>query len=349
MCNNKILREEIENLKRFNLELMSTNDILIKSNYRYEEKWRKIFHALEFYKEFYHKYIDLATNQAVKSIGMVIPSPKLADFERTNERFVNEIFANPEKVIKERQRKDEESGRVLNISILEAAEQIERKNDIDGTNRMLIPSKVNNLNKEQAKVYLLNLAKDLYLKTNMTKTEFIKNALKEDENFEFNNFSLPPTKLKRSVSNPLDYVNMKKNIIYDKEGSAGQNKKSFKPKPVKQNKENKERGVGGNDSKGVSNLKKKFTNSKGTGGQKQEKDNYNIFKDIDGTQEDEGSFEPENINYTNLEKELKAKMINGNKAVNTEQEDGMSFTVDIEEIKKKQVGMSFISNDELFE
>lgn len=59
MCNNKLLCEENEILRRTNVQLVSTNETFTRSQQQYEEKWKKVYHALEFYKDFYHKYIDL--------------------------------------------------------------------------------------------------------------------------------------------------------------------------------------------------------------------------------------------------------------------------------------------------
>ena len=55
MLQNKTLSLENENSKRFNEELEARNQTLIYSAHLYEEKWQKIYHAFEFYKEFYKK------------------------------------------------------------------------------------------------------------------------------------------------------------------------------------------------------------------------------------------------------------------------------------------------------
>ena len=62
MGENKIFIEENEILLKNNKELMSMNDTLKRSQKQYEEKWRKLFHALQFYKDFYHKYLELILN-----------------------------------------------------------------------------------------------------------------------------------------------------------------------------------------------------------------------------------------------------------------------------------------------
>jgi hypothetical protein len=58
MLYNKTLEIDNENLKRFKVELEARNETLVYSNNLYEERWRKIYHAFDYYKEFYKKYSD---------------------------------------------------------------------------------------------------------------------------------------------------------------------------------------------------------------------------------------------------------------------------------------------------
>ncbi len=59
MCNNKLLIDENEVLRKNNQHLISSNETLSQSQIHYEEKWKKVYHALEFYKDFYFKYVEL--------------------------------------------------------------------------------------------------------------------------------------------------------------------------------------------------------------------------------------------------------------------------------------------------
>lgn len=61
---NRLMENEANNLRLMNQEIHATNATLIKSNKEYEIKGQRLFYTLEFYREFYSKYIDmLATRQ----------------------------------------------------------------------------------------------------------------------------------------------------------------------------------------------------------------------------------------------------------------------------------------------
>mmetsp|Transcript_22259 Transcript_22259/g.19100 ORF Transcript_22259/g.19100 Transcript_22259/m.19100 type:complete len:178 (+) Transcript_22259:1089-1622(+) len=124
MINNKLLSDEIAKLQKEHNQLAATNDILVRSNRRYEEKWQKIFYTLEFYKEFYHKYIDLITNRRMwnRSQASFNMLPKLDNAIKLRDRFNIDIDTSPEKMVKELKKLDEENGKQVNVSILDAQE-----------------------------------------------------------------------------------------------------------------------------------------------------------------------------------------------------------------------------------
>lgn len=214
MINNRLISEELTKIQKHTRQLIITNDVLIKSNKRYEEKWQKIFYTLEFYKEFYHKYIDLITRGSaglghMKSASLC--TPKFETFQKFRGRMFSDVEADPSRMIKEYKRISEENGLQVNVSILEAneAETTERqdkeKEKKTGTE----------FTKEQCKVYLLNVAKDLYVNTNLQKSSVAKGMLQKLK-FSPNEPNTRPTfKLKRSLSNPLEYLSERKEYIFE--------------------------------------------------------------------------------------------------------------------------------------
>lgn len=213
------------------MQLASSNEVLIKSNKRYEEKWQKIFYTLEFYKEFYHKYIDLIANRRMWNRSQAnFDNIKLENAIKLKEKFNIDIDTNPDQLIKEIKKMEEENGKQVNVSILEA-------NEDEGSNQVA-KENTNNVfqfTKEQCKIYLLNLAKDLYVNTNINKSSLAKQVLKK---LEFGGVShrTPQTifKLTRSVSNPLDYVSERKKLIFEPQDPAKTKKPSKLKKERKQ-------------------------------------------------------------------------------------------------------------------
>jgi hypothetical protein len=223
MVNNKKISDDLIYAIEQNKHSVISNESLIKSNKRYEEKWQKIFYTLEFYKEFYHKYIDLITNKNQNNKAGAMPfSKRLEKLEKLREKFNIDITeTNPDQLIKGLKKIDEENGKLVNISILEADDA-----DDGGVLSAKGPGSSANqpyqLSREQSKIYLLNLAKDLYVNTNINKSNITKTLLKNLERGTANQIK-SLTKLKRSMSNPLDYTQFKKKWIYEQPGSKSPN------------------------------------------------------------------------------------------------------------------------------
>lgn len=214
MINNRLISEELTKIQKHTRQLIITNDVLIKSNKRYEEKWQKIFYTLEFYKEFYHKYIDLITRGSaglghMKSASLC--TPKFETFQKFRGRMFSDVDADPSRMIKEYKRISEENGLQVNVSILEAneAETTERQ-DSNKEKKTGVE-----FTKEHCKVYLLNVAKDLYVNTNLQKSSVAKGMLQKLK-FSPNEPNTRPTfRLKRSLSNPLEYLSERKEYIFE--------------------------------------------------------------------------------------------------------------------------------------
>ena len=182
MGENKLLIEENEQFDKSNKELISINTTLVRSQKQYEEKWRKLYHALQFYKEFYNKYIELVLNNVSNK------TQDLQTLERYKEQHSNFelLLRDPEKLINEKRKKDEEFGKFVNISILDLNDEHMREE-----NRM--EHILQTAEKGDFKIYLLNLAKDVNL------------LWKKNDGNKLREKSVPIVKYKRSISNPIDY------------------------------------------------------------------------------------------------------------------------------------------------
>lgn len=180
MGENKMLIEENESLQKNNAELISINNTLVRSQKQYEEKWRKLYHALQFYKEFYHKYLELVlSNVSDKTKDM----QTLEKYKEQHSNF-ELLLRDPEKLINEKKRKDDEFGKLVNVSILDLNDEHMREE-----NRL--EHILQTAEKADFKVYLLTLAKDVNLLW--------------QKNGSYQQRLKPTLKYKRSVSNPIDY------------------------------------------------------------------------------------------------------------------------------------------------
>mmetsp|Transcript_25291 Transcript_25291/g.22305 ORF Transcript_25291/g.22305 Transcript_25291/m.22305 type:complete len:265 (-) Transcript_25291:252-1046(-) len=168
MLNNKILSDELSMLARQNQQFAATNEALVKANKRYEEKWKKIYYSLEFYKEFYHKYIELITQKRAFNHRKAASHGKDGLNGITFKGKYNlDVDANPERAITELKRLEEDNGRRINSDILEADEG--EMDDISNAHKKGIRN-VMDFTREQCKVYLVNLAKGLFVSQKMNKS-----------------------------------------------------------------------------------------------------------------------------------------------------------------------------------
>ena len=204
MINNRLVSEELNRMKKQASQLMAVNEILIKSNKRYEEKWQKIFYTLEFYKDFYHRYIDMVTRGSSSGSGHTksssVCTPKFEKVPRFRGNMYIDVEADPEKLIRDFKKISEETGKQINMSIMEANEEDE--------NHELNQAKEKNaetyeLTREQCKVYLLNLAKDLYVKSHLRSSSVSRKVPQLQKEAREETDIIPIVRLKRSLSNPL--------------------------------------------------------------------------------------------------------------------------------------------------
>jgi len=313
MINNRLVSEELDILKRERTQLIATNEILIKSNKRHEEKSQKVFYTLEFYKEYYHKYLDLVTKKHsahVKTTSTFLPNYE--KFKQISDKLMIDIESSPQiKKVEE-----EDDGKQVNVSFLEGKEEVEeedRRQQHQATNQE-DKNNVYDFSKEQCKFFLLNLARDLYLNSNINGSTLAKNILRKLEFGKKNPTIKPVLRLKRSVSNPLDYVSERRRLIFE---------------PRVQNKD-----------KNVTRLRKQNKNTRLADDQNEDlMRNQNGGGLIDGFQGQVG-----------LQKELESPIKKNFQGLGNAQDEMMSFSVDDDEFgKQKMVDVSFISNNEILD
>ena len=291
------------------IHLAATNDLLIKSNKRYEEKWQKIFYTLEFYRGFYHKYIDLITKGRTHMKTASTFAPRLDNFIKMQEKLEIDLDHAPDKLIRDLRRIDEENGNQISVSILEAGEMDDDGNSLSNIQRE--KSNIHEFNKEQCKIYLLGIAKDLYINTNLSKTAVARQMLKNLGNKDDQPQPAATLKLKRALSNPLEYVSERKKFIFDTDLSK---------KSKKSNKNKHDKGLSSNQNDPFSQGREDLSP---------------VTNTIQGREKNQGF---------DMQKDNK-------KAKNEYEGDEMiSFTVDAEEFNKnKLVEVSFISNNDILD
>lgn len=248
MINNNLLSDEIAKLHRQNSTLIAQNETLIKSNKRYEEKAQKMHYTLEFYKEFYEKYMDMVTKRhnPTKSLSSQADFAKLMNFKKPSETLSSVLNAPPIlKNSKPLTAVAEEGEAQVNISILEEGGEVPKPtDDFRAIQKIHTGSpglfdheddeeqkEKREITKEDCKIYLINLAKDLYLNSNITKSAFTKQILMNMDTRGINAPATQVVKLKRSLSNPLDYISNSKQLNKANLGSRKPiQKKAKKPK-----------------------------------------------------------------------------------------------------------------------
>jgi len=313
MINNRLVTEEVDKLKRERMQLIAANEILIKSNKRHEEKSQKVFYTLEFYKDYYHKYLDLVTKKC-SSHGKTTSTiaPGYEKLRMMNEKLMlNSDSSSPNKFDKI----DEDfDGKQVNVSVLEGKEESEQEDRQQHTVKQEDKGNVYEFTKEQSKFFLLNLARDLYVNSNIQGSTLAKNILRNLEFGQKNPKIKPTLRLKRSVSNPLDYVSERRKLIFE---------------PRVDNKE-----------KSITRLRKQNRVSRLADDQ-----NEDLMRN-----QNNGGLIENFEDRVGLQKEVvspikKNPMISFGNA-----QEEMSFSVDVDEFgKQKMVDVSFISNNEILD
>lgn len=212
-------------------------------------------YQLEFYREYYEKYMEMVTkrHQPTKSLSSQADVAKLLSMKKTSENFISGLNA-PIPITNKHAKPlisvAEETDHQVNISILEE-EGNEHKNaqvalPLHKKNTQSRPanepdeedkeSPRHKMTKEECKIYLLNLAKDLYLNANLVKSAFTRQILMSMDPRGTNAPAKQVVKLARSLSNPLDYIspNKQKNKINAHDLKSAAKKRAQQHKKVEE-------------------------------------------------------------------------------------------------------------------
>ena len=220
--NNRIILNDLSAIKAFAIRISEANETLINSNKSQLEKIENLIQNNNFYKIYYKKYMKLLKNRRknARSLAMnYVENGEKQIKSSRNDRNINlnsyidniteecnkevniSVLANDEKNEKIQIRKESNKNFYQN--------QISNKMDVSVEN--FNDEEFNDFTLEQSKIFLFNLAKDLYMNTNL-KGYITKNVLK---NIEFGSSPLKIQnylKMKRSMSNPLEYISKEDNL-----------------------------------------------------------------------------------------------------------------------------------------
>ena len=309
MINNKLLSDELANVHRYTKQVVAHNELLIKSNKRYEEKWQKMFYTLEYYRDFYRKYIDLITKGKMQAKSSSIVTPR---FDNLPNRSNFILPQNPDKDMRNLVRHEADGFQPTIMEAFEHDEGNSARREILNSNNVVHTE----LNKDQCKAHLLELAKELYINDRLSKTAMTKQMLKRaNRNSMQGAPSQGPQKKKRSTSNPLEYVTEGRNYIVSTEIS----KKEKNGGNIKESKEI----VSGIPSFSPLNPTAKD-------------DDFDIDDNVSLGSDTQNQKSP-----SKMKKPVKRF---------PHADEGISFTVDAEEFNKnKLVEVSFISNHDILD
>jgi len=314
MINNRLVTEELDRIKRERMQLIAANEILIKSNKRHEEKSQKVFYTLEFYKDYYHKYLDLVTKKC-SSHGKTTSTiaPGYEKLKMMNEKLMlDSDSSSPNKFDKIEE--DNDDGKQVNVSVLEGKEEDGEEERQHQTVKQEDKGNVYEFTKEQCKFFLLNLARDLYVNSNIQGSTLAKNILRNLEFGKKNPKIKPTLRLKRSVSNPLDYVSERRKLIFE---------------PRVDNKE-----------KSITRLRKKNRVSRLADDQ-----NEDLMRN-----QNNGGLIENFEDRVGLQKEVVSPIKKNQISFGNNAQEEMSFSVDADEFgKQKMVDVSFISNNDILD
>lgn len=200
--NSNLLLDELKKLRSSHETFIGTNEILIKSNKSLQEKNRKLSTSLEFYRVYFYEYMDLLKQKGKqrRSLSLVHKGGVGA---KDVHRFSPEMIKSSHDIVKEENKE-------VNVSILEEDKEKSKQKSHKMIPLRKLLSEVDYDDHENVnyKVYLLDLAKELYTNPNVRSFFSVnKDLLKK---MEIQNFSLHDYKYvikhSKTLSNPLLYI-----------------------------------------------------------------------------------------------------------------------------------------------
>ena len=201
--NNGILSDELLKIKRICNDMMATNEILCKANKNHQEKWEQMSYAMEFYKAFYHKYMDLIAKRKPQTRGAIMEIPNIEALKKINETLVTGLEFTPVKLFTEREREDS------NLSNKPECSKTPRRT----TKIIQAPHQ---FTKQQAQAFLKHLSKEFYANIHpaLAALENSPTIPEEHEEKEVR-CRTKVRRSKRSMSNALDYVCARRKLIFE--------------------------------------------------------------------------------------------------------------------------------------
>ena len=209
MMNSKSLSDELARVNRTCQEMIAINEIIGNANRKYEEKWRKTSEAMEFYKGFYHKYMNVVTKRQNLIKDMSMDAPDFEKFARIREAIEHKAQSlKPNDAHCSKKRHENKEGRQIEGESEDYQEA--RKDKLEENNA----ANSYHFSKAQSIRYLQDLAKDLYATSNIHVPSMARQILEKVESRQSNKIR-SMNRTKRSLSNPLDYVAERRKLIYE--------------------------------------------------------------------------------------------------------------------------------------
>ncbi|KRX01430.1 hypothetical protein PPERSA_01333 [Pseudocohnilembus persalinus] len=109
MMKNKVVEDQIDEMKKDFEELEQRNEILINSNKNYQSQWQKVFHSLYFYREYYisdNKYFLLSKQKQKQEIPLLLGPGEQFMQSICNEYNLEDSFFSPESLVRFIKKKD---------------------------------------------------------------------------------------------------------------------------------------------------------------------------------------------------------------------------------------------------
>ena len=157
--NNEVISEHVRRLKMELNTALAANETLINANRQYEIKWRKISSLLEFYKSFYYKFIQHLT-RGLQTKGKYSTDRTFCSTKNLKEKFNIELNSHPEQIPADQN----ELPGILDVDV-------DRPN-FDALVQLPPQTRaqfISQLDFEQSKYFLLELAKSLETELNFQK------------------------------------------------------------------------------------------------------------------------------------------------------------------------------------
>lgn len=205
MCQNKMISTEMEGLLKENKNLKVKNETIMSLHKTYEEKWEKIMHNYKFFKDFYQNCLIKAIQKRLSQsflefFTFYFPHTSIQSLYENLDKFSAPLDKNDFNVPNER---------LIDFEVSEVFES----NPLEHENMD------SSLSKEKYQRYLAKMANELEEKYKPPTNNNIISPRISESNFNDNNYYMYfplKGKLKRSLSNNLEYITSNKKSQFNK-------------------------------------------------------------------------------------------------------------------------------------